>query len=77
MFKGRTQKCSKVGTNLFLLFECMRKILDPLELEKWAVMAWAIWNARNKYYFEHVHHPWLIMEGASGLLKEYQRLMKT
>ena len=28
--------------------------LTQQDLKRWAVMAWAIWNARNKYYFEHI-----------------------
>ena len=50
--------------------------LDQLELERWATTAWAIWNGRNRFYFEHVQvHPQIIFDGAIAFLDEYQRLM--
>lgn len=50
--------------------------LSQSELERWAVTAWSIWNARNTFYFEQVQtHPRAILEGAGGLFEEYQRLM--
>ena len=43
--------------------------LSKLELERWTVTAWAIWNARNKFYFQQIQtHPRVILEGANGLL---------
>lgn len=76
MFKGRTQKCSNEANDFFLLFKQMQIKLSQLELERWAVTAWSIWNARNTFYFELVQtHPRVILEGAGGLFEEYQRLM--
>ena len=50
--------------------------LDQLELERWAATAWAIWNGKNRFYFEHVQvHPQIIFDGAIAFLDEYQRLM--
>ena len=73
---GRTQKCRNEAIDFFLLFEQMRRKLDQLELERWATTAWAIWNARNRFYFEHVQvHPQIIFDGAIAFLAEYQRLM--
>ncbi|KAL0008056.1 hypothetical protein SO802_009558 [Lithocarpus litseifolius] len=47
--------------------------LPQLELDRWATISWALWNARNKYYFEHVQqHTRVILEGALGFLAEYQ-----
>uniref|UniRef100_A0A7N2L9M5 Reverse transcriptase zinc-binding domain-containing protein n=1 Tax=Quercus lobata TaxID=97700 RepID=A0A7N2L9M5_QUELO len=78
LFRGRTQKCSNRASDFFLLFQQMQRKLSQQELEKWAVTAWAIWNARNKFYFQHFQtHPNVISEMASGLLEEYQRLMDT
>ena len=49
--------------------------LPQLDLEKWAVIAWAIWNARNKFYFERFQvQPEYIHDGAISLLEECQRL---
>ncbi|KAL0007328.1 hypothetical protein SO802_008830 [Lithocarpus litseifolius] len=49
--------------------------LTKTELERWATTSWAIWNARNKYFFERVQmQPRTIMDHATGLLEDYQRL---
>ena len=78
LFSGRTQKCSNVANDFFLLFRQMRNKLSQQELEKWAVTAWAIWAARNKFYFQHYQtHPKVIADMAYGLLEEYQRFMDT
>jgi len=51
-------------------------MLESLELDRWAITAWSIWNARNCYYFKHVQsQPRWIMENAVGLLNEYQNLV--
>ena len=50
--KGKIQKCSNGDSDFFLLFKKMQTKLSKQELETWAITAWAIWNARNKVYFE-------------------------
>ena len=56
----------------------MQSKLSKVELERWAVTTWAIWNARNKYYFEKTqHHLKQILDSAGGLFEEYQRLVDT
>ena len=61
----------------FSLIRCSRNSVN-WTLEKWATTAWAIWNARNRFYFEHVQvHPKVIFENAMCCLKEYQRLMES
>ena len=78
IFKGRAQKCSNTATDFFILFQQLQLKLDQHELERWAVTTWAIWNARNRIYFEHFQtHPKVILELASGLVTEYQRLQHT
>ena len=52
--RGRVQKCSNEVDNFFLLFKKMQTALEANDLDRWAVTAWSIWNARNKYYFDHV-----------------------
>nr|POF11762.1 hypothetical protein CFP56_56743 [Quercus suber] len=48
------------------------------ELELWAKMTWAIWNARNKAYFEKVQtQPKVILDVALALLVTYQMLSTT
>lgn len=52
------------------IYKCSNKA------EEWVVMAWAIWNAKNKFYFQQVQtHPRVILEEAKGLLEEYHRLL--
>ena len=76
LFTGKTQKSSNQAEDFFLLFKQMQQNLSATELEKWTTVAWTIWNARNKFYFNHVQaHPKLIFEGAVGLLEEYERLL--
>ncbi|KAK9988994.1 hypothetical protein SO802_029233 [Lithocarpus litseifolius] len=42
----------------------------------WAIVSWAIWNARNKYCFEDTQaHPESSLRSALSLLHEYQSLM--
>lgn len=73
---GRIQKCSNEVDEFFLLFQHMKNKLSKVDLERWAVTTWAIWNARIKFYFQQIQtHPRVILEGANGLLEEYQRLM--
>ncbi|KAK9989399.1 hypothetical protein SO802_029638 [Lithocarpus litseifolius] len=58
IFKGKAQKCSNTATDFFILFHQMQLKMDQHELESWAVTTWAIWNARNRLYFEHFQtHP--------------------
>ena len=64
---GKIQKCSNDAQDIFMLFRWFIDKLSQLELEIWAVIAWAIWNAWNKFYFEHIQtHPKSIFDGAIG-----------
>ena len=52
--------------------------LSKKELELWATMTWAIWNARNKAYFEKVQTRLkAILDVALALLVTYQMLSAT
>ena len=58
------------------LFRMLVDQLPRLELDGWATISWALWNARNKYYFQQVQQPpKVILEGALGFRAEYQRLL--
>ena len=73
--KGRVQKCSNQVQGFFQLFRMSKGKLTKTELERWATTSWAIWNARNKYYFEKVQmQPKSIMDHATVILEDYQRL---
>ena len=54
LMRGRVQKCSNEVDDFFLLFKKMQAALEADDLDRWAITAWSIWNARNKYYFDHV-----------------------
>ena len=75
--RGRIQKCPNDSEDFFFLFRMLVDRLSTPELERWAVTSWAIWNARNKFYFERVQsHPKSILDGAIGFLQEYQKLVE-
>ena len=71
LMSSRIQKCRNMADDFFQLFRQLRDRLTQGELEQWA-----IWNARNRFYFEHVQlQPKGIVDVACRLLEEYQRLM--
>ena len=73
--RGKIQKCLNVEQDFFALFRMMANRFTQMELERWAMISWALWNARNKFYFKKVQqHPKSILEEAIGCLEEYQRL---
>lgn len=74
---GKLKKCQAYASDFFLL---VRTLLDKLirkEMEYWAITSWAIWNARNKYYFEDTQAQLeAILRGATSLLDEYKTLVE-
>ena len=50
--QGGLQKRQNNICDFFLLFRTLLDRLSKTDLERWAVTSWAIWNARNKFYFE-------------------------
>ena len=78
LVRGRIQKSSNGVDEFLLQFRQMQSKVSKQELKLWATTVWAIWNARNKVIFEQFQtHPKIILEGATGLLEEYQCLMET
>ena len=78
LVKGQIQKCNNETEDFFLLFKHLQYMLEGEDLDRWATMAWAIWNSRNKFYFEHIQlEPRSILEKATNLITEYQALMAT
>ena len=76
--KGQTAKCPNEVSDFFVLLRMLQDRLDRSDMEVWAITAWALWNARNKFYFEKVQlRPKSIADGALALLTEYQRLMES
>ena len=72
---GNDERQSTEVQDFFHLFRYLGDKLTKKELEQWAALSWALWNARNKVYFEKVQaHPKTIVEGALLLLETYQRI---
>ena len=76
--RGKIQKCLNYAGEFFHLFRMLEEKLPQLELERWATISWATWNARNKFYFDKVQqHSKMVFEAANWFLSEYQRLCVT
>ena len=69
LFRGTIQKCSNETDDFFLLFKMLEQKLCSSDLEKRAITAWSIWNARNRFNFEQAH-PKYIFDSAMVLLEE-------
>ena len=75
---GKIQKCSDAVSDFFSLFRILVDRLTPDVIVKCAMVSWAIWIARNKFYFDKVQrHLIRILDEALGFLEEYQRLCAT
>ena len=72
---GKLQKHSSTVEEIYSLARKLMKVLTTEEMEVWAIVSWAIWNARNRYLFDKKQaQPNDILQGAMTLLHEYQRL---
>ncbi|KAK9988760.1 hypothetical protein SO802_028999 [Lithocarpus litseifolius] len=52
LVRGKMQKSSAVVQKFHSLARLMEDRLTGKEMEVWAVVAWSIWNARNRFCFE-------------------------
>ena len=76
MMKDKVEKCSNEVHDFFHLFLYLGDNLTKRELEQWTALSWALWNVRNKVYFEKVQaQPKTIVEGALLLLETYQQFV--
>ena len=76
MMKDKVEKCSNEVHDFFHLFLYLGDNLTKRELEQWIALSWALWNVRNKVYFEKVQaQPKTIVEGALLLLETYQQVV--
>ena len=48
----RVQKCQNEVYDFFTLSKLMIAKLPQIDVERWSVTTWIIWNAQNKFYFE-------------------------
>lgn len=75
LVKGKLQKSSAVVQDFHSLARQMEDKLTGKEMEVWAMVAWSIWNARNRFYFEKKQsQPGDILHSAMSLIQDYQRL---
>lgn len=73
--RGKLQKLPNMRL-FFLLYQQLNARLELKAMERWAMISWAIWNARNKLHFEKTQvPPKAVSDGAIGFLEEYQKLM--
>ena len=73
--QGKLQKSCSVMPSFCFLTHSMIERLSAKELESWAMIAWSLWNARNRFHFEQCQtQPNAIFKAATSLLEEYQRL---
>ena len=76
LVRGSIQKTSSLVPNFFLLTRQMMERLSGKEFELWAMIAWALWNARNRIHFQHTQtHPTEILKQATKLMMDYQKLV--
>ena len=77
LVREKIQKCLNTTLDFFLFFCMLQDKLKQRHLEIWAVTAWALWNACNKFYFDKIQlQPRAIADGALAFLTEYRWLMK-
>ena len=76
LVQGKLLKCQAQAPDLFVLVHRLMDKLTKKEMEHWAITSWAIWNTRNKFYFEDTQlRSKAILRGATSLLDDYQMLM--
>ncbi|KAK9989376.1 hypothetical protein SO802_029615 [Lithocarpus litseifolius] len=77
LVKGKLQKCDSSARTFLCLAQTLMGKLSRKELEAWAMVAWSIWNARNRIFFEAYQTlPHAILKSAESLLGDYQRLTR-
>ena len=75
---GKLQKCVSSAHDFLSLARTLVEKLSKKDLETWAMVAWSIWNARNRVQFEATQtSPHAILKGAVSFLDEYQRLARS
>ena len=77
MVSGKIQTSNAHVSDFFFLL--MRSLLERLpEMELWAVLAWAIWNARNKIcLWGQSSSTWSLQKRLLFAMKLFRRLQKT
>ena len=62
--EGKLQKRSSSAEDFYSLVRELTPVLTKNEMEVWAIVSWAIWNAQNRYIFDRKQtHPNDILRG--------------
>ena len=73
---GRLQKCQILRDVFSSLVRCPLSMLQVEEFTRWAIMAWSLWNARNKFIYEGMQaSPEHIVERGASILRKFQSLL--
>lgn len=71
-YRKIAEMCNGLQT-FCLLARQMEGKLTGNEMEMWAIVAWSVWNARNRFCFEAKQSRLSdILRGATTLLQDYQ-----
>ncbi|KAK9988426.1 hypothetical protein SO802_028665 [Lithocarpus litseifolius] len=66
LVRGRIQKTSSLVSSFFLLTRQMMERLSGKEFELWAMIAWALWNARNHVVGQDAWLAWNLLYSSSA-----------
>ena len=73
LVKGKLQKCDSSARTFFSLAQNLKERLSYKEFKLWTMVAWSIWNARNRIYFEASQTPpHAILKSVEMFLDDYQ-----
>ena len=76
LVKGKIQKSAAQASDFLVLTRNMLERLPKEEMERWSIIAWAIWNARNRFYLKNFQtQPKTILRDVLSFLHEYQELV--
>ena len=74
---GKLQKCQTSEEAFGNLVSHLFLYLKKEEVEIWAVVAWSLWNARNRWIHEGVQSSLeFIVDKGVSLLRDYKRVQE-
>ena len=77
LIPGRMQKLPNHGGDFSLFMQKIFSDFSKEAVEDWAVITWAIWNARNRYVFYAIQSdPVVIKNGALSLQRDFRQTKK-
>ena len=77
LIPGRMQKLPNHGGDFSLFMQKIFSDFSKEAVEDWAVITWAIWNARNHYVFDAIQSdPVVIKNEALSLQRNFRQTKK-